>query len=516
MARIFISYSRQNKEFAHQLAADLDQLGGDVWFDVDDIHPTEDWADTIHQALKECQLMIIVISPTSMASKNVAQEWKFFLSLGKPILPVLLEPAEVHFQLANLQYVDFLNQDYETAFAQLHSELRRQGQSLASLTQRDPHVRIPTQPALRSYNRSNRTMCAIGATVILLIGIAALRLLLSQGDDDKGGDKTATATNQAAAQPTDEVASAPTDDRLQPLLAQYTQTAAAYPTETQIPTQTPNGTETQQYWETVAEETVIAGWTATPNPSLNGPTATWTPKPPTSTSTLTLTSSPTLTPTDILQPTQTPLLETTTSQDTTSRPCIVRTDQLYVPVRVGPGTNRSARANFPINTDIPVVGKAMDESDTLWWNIQPPGYDPLEADRYWVVAEDVEEVGGCDMVSNVDASQVVPFEESNADNNGSSGNGGSSPVITRINIPPNGRKYCSDFQYSITWNDPDGDAVRIEELSMSLTSVNISGSNGTYDWGHWSCEFSYCTYVFQVVDAAGNRSNLFSRRIYCP
>jgi len=200
MARIFISYSRTDEEFARRLASDLDGLRGDAWIDVDDIHPTEDWADTIHRGLNESQLMIVVVSPASMQSENVSQEWKYFHKRKKTILPVLLEPAEVHFQLENLQYVDFCSQDYDTAFSQLHSELRRQGIPLEPLSARDPSVQIPAQPSLRTRGReshSRRVYWVIGmVAVLVLIGIAALLLL--NPDNHKGSETTATTATQAA------------------------------------------------------------------------------------------------------------------------------------------------------------------------------------------------------------------------------------------------------------------------------------------------------------------------------
>jgi osmoprotectant transport system substrate-binding protein len=87
---------------------------------------------------------------------------------------------------------------------------------------------------------------------------------------------------------------------MQTLFDQYTQTAVVRPTETLIPTQTPNATATHQYWETAAAKTVIAGWTDTPSPT-NTPTHTLT-----SSATPAPTNTSSRTPTDISTVTHTP------------------------------------------------------------------------------------------------------------------------------------------------------------------------------------------------------------------
>jgi hypothetical protein len=148
MARIFISYSRKDETFARQLATDLDRLGADVWIDVDDIPAGMKWSTAIQQGLDTCDVMIVIISPDSMASVNVEDEWQYYLDRRKRMVPVLWRPASVHFQLSRIQYIDFHTQEYALAFVQLHSELRRQDIQLAPLSPTDPSIRIPAQEPL--------------------------------------------------------------------------------------------------------------------------------------------------------------------------------------------------------------------------------------------------------------------------------------------------------------------------------------------------------------------------------
>jgi len=124
MPRIFISYSRADAEFVRRLAADLVRHGADVWLDVDDIPPGMNWSSAIQQGLDACEIMLLVISPDAMKSRNVEDEWQYFRDEKKPIIPLLLRPTmPIHFQLRRLQYVDFYAQDYDAAFGQLRARL---------------------------------------------------------------------------------------------------------------------------------------------------------------------------------------------------------------------------------------------------------------------------------------------------------------------------------------------------------------------------------------------------------
>jgi len=188
MARIFISYARKHEAFARQLATSLSKAGADVWLDVEDIPAGMNWSSAIQEGLDLCDVMLVVITPESMASENVENEWQYYLDDRKIVIPVLLEKAKVHFQIRRLQYVDFLAQKYETAFAQLHSELRRKGVDLKPISADDRNVTLPVKPLLperedtaveASVPTKPRTSWVIGGIATLLIVILAIIALNS-------------------------------------------------------------------------------------------------------------------------------------------------------------------------------------------------------------------------------------------------------------------------------------------------------------------------------------------------
>jgi WD40 repeat protein len=124
MSKVFISYSRKDEAFAQQLATDLDRLGASIWIDVDDIPPGMNWSTAIQQGLDTCDTLLLILSPDSMDSGNVTDEWQYFRDENKPIIPIMHRTTpNLHFQLRRIQYVDFLTQDYAAALAQLRERL---------------------------------------------------------------------------------------------------------------------------------------------------------------------------------------------------------------------------------------------------------------------------------------------------------------------------------------------------------------------------------------------------------
>lgn len=123
--RIFISYSRKDEVFARKLATSVSDAGADVWIDMQDIPAGMKWSRAVQEGLNICDVMLVIISPTSMVSTNVEDEWQHYLDKRKPIIPVRWLPADVHFQLNRIQFVDFYQQDYGDAFRHLWAELER-------------------------------------------------------------------------------------------------------------------------------------------------------------------------------------------------------------------------------------------------------------------------------------------------------------------------------------------------------------------------------------------------------
>jgi hypothetical protein len=119
----FISYSREDSEFAFRLAQDLRAAGANVWLDQLDIQPGRPWDNAIEDALMGAPQMLIVLSPSSAKSDNVRNEISFALDQGKIIVPVLYKDCVVPLRLQRSQRIDF-RADYATGLAHLLEHLR--------------------------------------------------------------------------------------------------------------------------------------------------------------------------------------------------------------------------------------------------------------------------------------------------------------------------------------------------------------------------------------------------------
>jgi TIR domain/Sel1 repeat len=119
----FISYSRDDSEFALRLAQDLKAAGASVWLDQLDIPPGRPWDNAIEDALSDAPQMLIVLSPSSARSDNVRNEISFALEQGKIIIPVLYMDCVVPLRLQRTQRIDF-RADYARGLTALLAHLQ--------------------------------------------------------------------------------------------------------------------------------------------------------------------------------------------------------------------------------------------------------------------------------------------------------------------------------------------------------------------------------------------------------
>jgi hypothetical protein len=116
--RYFFSYSRDDSKFVLKLAEDMRQQGLNLWIDQLDIRSGERWDESVERALKTCSAFLVVLSPKSVASRNVMDEVSFAIDNGKEVLPILHRPCDVPFRISRLQHIDF-TKDYDQALAKL-------------------------------------------------------------------------------------------------------------------------------------------------------------------------------------------------------------------------------------------------------------------------------------------------------------------------------------------------------------------------------------------------------------
>lgn len=93
-------------------------------------------------------------------------------------------------------------------------------------------------------------------------------------------------------------------------------------------------------------------------------------------------------------------------------PCAVRTNRTDVAVRVGPGLLRGHFMYMPPGIEYTVIGQAADETGALWWQLDKTQFAGHEGViSLWVAQADVEEVGVCTQIPQVEIPPIIPEPE---------------------------------------------------------------------------------------------------------
>lgn len=122
---IFVSYSRTDLAFATKLVTHLKTHRFTIWLDVFELQAGGSWGRQIGEALDSSKLMLLILSPNSLASEKVEDEWNYYLDTRKPIIPILYQPCNIPYRLFKLQYINFNSLNYGSALTQLIANLNQ-------------------------------------------------------------------------------------------------------------------------------------------------------------------------------------------------------------------------------------------------------------------------------------------------------------------------------------------------------------------------------------------------------
>lgn len=85
---IFVAYSRDDWEsVVVPLLVMLEDSGIETWSEQYLTQGGDDWRAAVEQALNECWLLVLVVSPEALESRPVKLQYRYFLNREKPIIP---------------------------------------------------------------------------------------------------------------------------------------------------------------------------------------------------------------------------------------------------------------------------------------------------------------------------------------------------------------------------------------------------------------------------------------------
>ena len=123
---IFVSYARVDSSIALRLSDELAGQHFSIWIDQINIRPGDHWDRAVQNALKESEIMLLVLTSASAASGNVADEYHYFLQNTKLIIPILagdFDMPDMPYRLSRLQYIDF-REEFEKGLSHLTETLQ--------------------------------------------------------------------------------------------------------------------------------------------------------------------------------------------------------------------------------------------------------------------------------------------------------------------------------------------------------------------------------------------------------
>jgi TIR domain len=130
-ADLFISYARKDCDQVLIWVQLLQRAGVSVWIDKADLEAAHLWTQEITDALDACRVLLLILSPASVASRQVAREVALASGESKPILPLLLEPTALsgplRYHLADVQYLELFGADPEEKLPVVLRALARLG-----------------------------------------------------------------------------------------------------------------------------------------------------------------------------------------------------------------------------------------------------------------------------------------------------------------------------------------------------------------------------------------------------
>jgi hypothetical protein len=118
MQGVFLSYARVDANRASQLAEDIRALGFNFWIDKE-LSGGQMWWDEILSQIRQCDILVFSVSDASCRSQACMRELSYAESLGKTVIPVLVDDGvamgALPPNLGKRQLVEFLDEERGSA-----------------------------------------------------------------------------------------------------------------------------------------------------------------------------------------------------------------------------------------------------------------------------------------------------------------------------------------------------------------------------------------------------------------
>jgi hypothetical protein len=105
---LFVSYAHRDSSIVYPDIQQFHDQGYRVWYD-EGIEPGSEWPEDVANALNDCDMCLLYLSPQAVDSRNVRNEIHLAISKNKPIITVHIEetqlPSGLELQLGSTQAI---------------------------------------------------------------------------------------------------------------------------------------------------------------------------------------------------------------------------------------------------------------------------------------------------------------------------------------------------------------------------------------------------------------------------
>lgn len=125
---VFICYSMADGIFALNLDESLSEIGIRAFLDELEADDDMEWGDTVVQALRDCAVLLMVLSPDALEDDEVNAEYHYFMRTGKIIVPVIAVEIEANKFKTLIKPINFVD-NYVVALKKLKALLKADEQA---------------------------------------------------------------------------------------------------------------------------------------------------------------------------------------------------------------------------------------------------------------------------------------------------------------------------------------------------------------------------------------------------
>jgi len=123
---VFLSYSRQDADFARKINEQLQLSGKTTWFDQENIASVNDVQIEINKGIEESDNFVIIISPNSVRSPECEDEVNHAQRFNKRIVALMCartDTKDIPNVLKKAQWIDFTERDFNSGFTDIQQLL---------------------------------------------------------------------------------------------------------------------------------------------------------------------------------------------------------------------------------------------------------------------------------------------------------------------------------------------------------------------------------------------------------